>query len=355
MKISRLFASACCALALLLPSHSRAQSYPPVWTSGSTYVAGDIVQYGGNWFRALKAVAPSTNSPSINYTNWELNFVRSNTTLIVGAGGAFPNLVFAWQYARNARIADAAYLHFSLADGLTEKFTAPFSLDHGSGALISIIADGNGTQVLNFTGCNGFNIDSGHSFGVISNVTFNGQAGYIGISAEGDADISNIEGIWMNGFGTGFFVYQGGAVSVTGSTAISCPNFAVADFAGTIFLASGVYVHPAAQSSGIGLYANRNATIIAEGCDIGTSTIGYSTDVWAENGAMIDVNHGDISSATLTGLAADTGGRIEFEDGYAANTGYDALAVQSGTINAVGATFNDKTKTGMGDGSYIWT
>ncbi len=53
-----------------LPIHSNAQSYPPVFSSTATYVAGDLVQYGGNWYRAVKALGAHGPYPSNGFGSW---------------------------------------------------------------------------------------------------------------------------------------------------------------------------------------------------------------------------------------------------------------------------------------------
>ncbi len=51
-------------MALAAPRVSNAQAFPPAWTSSATYAAGDIVQYGGNWYRAMKALSAGGPYPA---------------------------------------------------------------------------------------------------------------------------------------------------------------------------------------------------------------------------------------------------------------------------------------------------
>ncbi len=130
---------------ILVPGAGRAQSNPPAWSSSAVYAVGDQVQTGGNVYRAItKISSPSGTSPAVDYTHWQLSQVLSNTTLLIGGGQTFPNLVTAWTYALYARVADGVYLHFyiSTARGdFQEDFGGPFLLDHGSGARIAILGD----------------------------------------------------------------------------------------------------------------------------------------------------------------------------------------------------------------------
>ncbi len=163
-----------------IPNLARAQSFPPAWSSSASFAAGDIVQYGGNWYRAMTALSADGPYPASAYGKWELNYVRSNTTLAIGAGQAFANLAYAWQFARNARIADAAYLHLDIvttSGNFNENFNSAFSLDHSFGALISIIGDNPNNIILNFTGAtsNGLTIDTGHVIGLVDNLVLTGS------------------------------------------------------------------------------------------------------------------------------------------------------------------------------------
>ncbi len=353
MNISRLLTALCCALALFASSKATAQAFPPTWASSSSYVAGDIVQYGGNWFRALKTVTPSTNSPAINYTNWELNFVRSNTTVLIGAGEAFPNLAYAWQYGHNARIADSAYLHYTImatSEAFSENFSAGFSLDHGSGPLVSIIGNDMGDIGLNFPSTNGFVIDSNHSLASLSGVILTGIGGNTAIVASSGASL-NLSDVTINGFSTGISEYQGATVNVSGFSNINCANGCYADSSGSIYLASQTVLQPTAESSGNGLYAAQNATIIAEGISIGAHH-GYAKAVWAENNGSIDVSSANISDSTY-GCYADWGGRITLSDAFPSQNTYDVDVLEGGTVFA-GGTSLGATKKGTNDGSYIY-
>jgi hypothetical protein len=51
---------------------SNAQSYPPEWSSTSTYVAYDLVQENANWYRCIKNTGLGSN-PQTDPVHWELN------------------------------------------------------------------------------------------------------------------------------------------------------------------------------------------------------------------------------------------------------------------------------------------
>lgn len=86
-----LFAGLCA-----FPGASPAQSYPPVWNNTAHYVAGDMVTDYGNVYRCISAVTTPYLDPSKTYQHWELNYVRSGTTITIGIGQPFPTLETAW-------------------------------------------------------------------------------------------------------------------------------------------------------------------------------------------------------------------------------------------------------------------
>lgn len=153
--------------ALSLCEAAQAQSYPPAWNNTSHYVPGDMVTDYGNVYRCLTAVTKPYLDPSKTYADWELSYVRNNTSVLIGMGEPFPNLFTAWNYVRNARVAGAAFLHLNIVTtggNLNETFSAPLSLDHESGGQISIVGDNVNNIQLSFPNGNALTIDSGHNF-----------------------------------------------------------------------------------------------------------------------------------------------------------------------------------------------
>ena len=370
--------------ACLAGSYAIGQSFPPAWNSSSTYVAGDIVQYGGNWYRAMAALGASGPYPASAYGKWELNYVRSNTTLTIGDRQAFANLQYAWQFARNARIADAAYLHLSIVTSsgdFTENFTAPFSLDHGSGALISIIGDNRANILLdfyqepsngNFLGTNGFVIDGGHSFGTISGFLINDvpsgtlrsfTPGQQGITLFNGASISNLENVAIGnglggGFGTGVYASQQASISISSSTTINCSSGLVADFGASI-LAGGVSI---TSNSGSAVYADHNATISNENAQFSNPSFpGTGAGVVAFDGGFVDAKGCTIGGSTPSGsqynygCQVENGGRANVENVTFGGNTNDIYADLNGVAYAQGASTPDGNSVDSSNGAFIFT
>jgi hypothetical protein len=349
-------------LALAAPRVTNAQAFPPAWTSSATYAAGDIVQYGGNWYRAMKALSAAGPYPANAYGDWELNFVRSNTTLTVGDKQGFANLVYVWQFARNARIADAAYLHISIVTtygDFSESFTAPFSLDHGSGALISIIGDTAANISLSFPDGNAFQLDNGHSFGTISNLSITGPGPEAsngqGFTLLNSAALYELTGTTIKNFSTGVYAYEGASVYMDSDPIVACTTAISSDQAASVSVGGLNLTVPTANS--IGLYADHNGIIIAGDSNI-TSPNQNGTGAEAENGGVIDVSHSTFGTAVNEtvgiGCKAEYGGRIVVTDTlFWMGSTYDIVVDHGGTVNAAGVAASDPWSTGMSDGSYI--
>ncbi len=161
----------------LLPGLAKAQSYPPVWSNVGNYVPGDMVTDYGNVYRCIKSVNTHYLDPSKTYANWELYYVRNNTTLMVGVEQTFPTLAAAWANAQNCHIAEGVYLHLSISTtngNLSENLGSGINLDQPCGANISIIGDNENN--INFTSLNGIMLDTGHSIGLVSGITLTGNS-----------------------------------------------------------------------------------------------------------------------------------------------------------------------------------
>ena len=141
MLFKRAFALLTCLAAIGVAGHASAQTqFPPAFNNQSTFQPGDLVTDYGNIYRCLVAVTKPYQDPSKYYKEWQLYYVRNNTTLSIGAGQTFPTLATAWTYIQNCHVADGAYLHLSISTTngeLVENFSAPFLLDQISGSAIS--------------------------------------------------------------------------------------------------------------------------------------------------------------------------------------------------------------------------
>ncbi len=193
----------------LVPARASAQTeFPPAYDNQAHYRPGDLVTDYGNLYRCQVVVTKPYIDPSKNYTYWELFYVRNNTTIPIGLGQTFPTLTIAWNYVRNCRIALAAYLHLNIVTtggAYNETYTASMSLNHNSGAQISIIGDDVSAIHLNFSFSHGFTIDTGHSFGTISKVSLVGASNNNGIYGTSSGSIANIDTVGISGFEYGVF------------------------------------------------------------------------------------------------------------------------------------------------------
>jgi hypothetical protein len=348
----RIAVLAAAAIAVLsLSSQSSAQSFPPAWSTTASYAAGDIVQYGGNWFRSMKAQTPNTLSPATTYTNWELNYVRSSTTLAVGVKQAFPLLINAWTFAHNARIADGAYLHLAISTAqgnYTQSGSVPFSLDHGSGADISIIGDVPANIQFAFTG-NGFTIDTGHAFALLSGVTIGGGSG-AAVYADGNASINEVSNTVIAKFQTGVEADQNASINCDATVQISGFDIGVvASRGGNISIAPGFSMMGTGQEgTSVGLLAGYDAHIDALACTI--EDCEYGVEVSA--GAAVNVFVGHFNNCAY-GLYALQRGYLEASKATLGSNEIDVVCNTGATVDLVNATLVTHT-LGTNDGSYIY-
>lgn len=362
---------AACLAAMGWPVRASAQSYPPAWSSTTAYSAGDIVQYGGNWYRAMKALSASGPYPANAYGDWELNFVRSNTTLTIGDGQGFANLAYAWQFARNARVADAAYVHFDIVTSkgdFNETFTAPFSLDQGSGALMSIIGDNANNIVLTFTKASAFTIDTGHNFGAISGLTVSYSSGtgrdlpplgspplalqfYYGITALSGGSIASIANTNFANFSIAIYASQNSFLDVAGSCAVQFCGAAIWTDYGATVIADGLEAS-FVNSSTSALNANHDSKISDQGGRMENSDKG-GQGVAATNGGIVDISNSTISGWD-NGAFGQYAGTINADDAKFSDNTKDVSVSLGAGANVLGASTPDGTEQGTNDGSYIW-
>lgn len=341
-----------CLLSLFVaffPAHVNAQTeFPPAYNNQAHYAVGDLVTDYGNIYRCEAAVTKPYLDPSKIYSNWELFYVRSNTTLPIGVGQTFPTLEVAWNYMRNSRVARAAYLHLSIstANGPhSESFSAPLSLDMDTGAQVSIIGDSISNVLLSFPTTNGLIIDSGHCFGSISNLTVVANGGN-DLYAGSSGSIANIDSVTLKGSQTHVYAERLGSV-VFGNNIVmidSQTNGCFADTGASITFPSGGLNATGVNQSGSLLTAQNGARIIAEGSAL--TDAGYAASVsW---GGIVDVTGATISNCFI-GCQALYNGTIQVEDAnLVSNTGGDLLASNGGVIDAFDLTTTKYSATNGG-------
>jgi hypothetical protein len=343
----------------LLAKPSLAQSYPPAWNTKSAYAVGDQVQLNGNIYRAIKAVTPNL-SPAVYFNYWELNYVRSNTTLLIGDQEQFSTLLNAWDYVLEARVADGVYLHLSIVTahgGFNETFSAPFSLDHSSGARISILGDNASKINLSFPGSNCFTIDSGHTFGTLSNMTLNQPelATNSGIYCSQNSCINLVSGITFYSCGWGIFADSGGQVNCANNLNVLGFNLGqvIAQYGAQVTIAPGynmVGTNGPQETSCKTFEAAYGGVIKAEGGTFGDTQYG----AFATEGGVIDVN-GSTPQFCQPGVLATYKGHISAENcTFNDNGAEDIVAFKGGTVDASNSTYTYESSNGSADGSYIF-
>ncbi len=338
------------ALAVLtMASAARAQTVPPVWNNVGSYSPGDMVTDYGNVYRCLKPVTTHYLDPSKSYAYWQLFYVRNNTTIVIGVNQPFPDLATAWTYVENCSVAEGVYLHLSIstANGLfSENFTGQgFSLDHPSGASISIIGDNPDNINLGGGGgftYNGFVVDSGHGFGGISNVTINGPGnvvgspGCAGILATGNGSVASVSNVDINNFHDGVYAGLGGNVNLSSAVTISGVYDGVeAEMNGTVSIYGG---WTETSASHICLYAHTGGYISARQATVSGGYYGIE----ARDGGTIECTS-TTQSGAVYGVAAEFHGFVKFDSSEASGNNLEDLEADGGgVISAIGATGANK-------------
>jgi hypothetical protein len=355
----RLFTLILLALfALGFSRSAKAQSYPPAWNSTATYAAGDVVQLNGNWYRATKAVTTPNLSPAIYFNDWELNYVRSNTTLFIGDEETFSTLLAAWDYVLEARVADGVYLHLYISTThhiFTETFTSPLSLDHSSGANISIIGDNVNNIALTFANQNAsaLTLDNNHAFNTLSNLeivgasTNNSQVQGNVINLNQNASIASINGIIGSSFTGGVVANNGSTVYCSANVQfLNVYNLFISDSNAVIHIANGF--RSSANTVGDAFLADFGGQIFAEGCTIEGARVDAAS---SSRGGYIDIDNSSILN-NANGASANLGGRMSAENATFHSTMFDLSVANGGVIDALVATYS-ATLTDGEYGSYI--
>jgi hypothetical protein len=279
--------------------------------------------------------------------------------LVIGVGQDFPDLVTAWNYALNARIAGSAELtlFISTAKGnFKEQFPSFFSLDHPFGSHISIYADTAANTSLLFSS-SGFYLDSGHAFGSLGNMQMTDTAATAdrGIDLTGNASISDLFAMDINDFYIGVYAERG--------SQINCYNFN--RFTDEIFLFDAltngvIYIYPGFEfgsdtnesnpTTEVAFLASTGGQIFAQGSRVFNCS---SYIAYAISGGVVNVDASTFGYSPI-GVEAQKGGRIVAADCTFSSITTDLFADQGGTIDAAGSTFSTHF-LGTGDGSYVWT
>jgi hypothetical protein len=337
-----------------------AQSFPPEWSSSATFTAGDQVQLAGNIYRAIKATASGQAPPTSNAADWELNFVRNNTTITIGVGQTFGTLTAAWNYVLNARVADGAYLHLYISSqhgNFTESFAAPILLDHASGARIAIIGDSATNDEMEFSNVNGFILDTGHAFNTLSGLTLYDPATdnqNDGLKVDLQATIAAVSNMVFDGFLNGIHATQSGSATVaSGVTFPAITNAAcLAESNGSVFFSAATTISPSTISAN-GVMADTGGVIYASGS---LAITGCVFGAYAVQGGIIYLHNSDINESIDDGCLASSRGVIICEGGSVVNSvGPDLYAYDGGYIEGDNTTYGTKLDFFNSDGSIVVT
>jgi len=326
--------------ALALCFVAQGQSYPPAWSSSSTYAVGDQVQLSGNIYRSLKA--GSNENPTLAYSYWEAYYIRNAITVPVGAEMRCPTLTAAWGYIANARIAPAATVQILIITkyaAFNENFTAPVVLDHSDGSRISIIGD-NAAQIhLAFNSTDGFVIDSGHSFGTISKVSLTAINPYhYALHFIGPGICKLLTSVYVAGFGTGIEADSGYILNLDSSVGINnCENALVADGNSLISCGSGLTIVGTGVLTSHGIECDYGSTVSAPGCNISKA----GAAIYASFRSNVSVDNSTFNNNGTSIYAAGSSYVSVMNATVSNSSEYDAEITSVSTVYAPGTTMNN--------------
>jgi hypothetical protein len=322
-----------------------------------------VVQENGNWYRAIRPVTAHNLDPAKIFTYWELNYVRANTTLLIGSQETFATFAEAWNYAYNAKISDAVYLHFYISSfhaSFTQNFTGNFSLDHGEGHAITILGDSPNSVVFNFKSSNqnapgvgGLVIDGGNTIACIEGIQVVGASPCIGLLANDGGTIGLLQNMIFNGFSVGVQAQMNAAiVGLSNCTFEAAATAAlVAQMGGNVSCSNFSFNGAAMQNSpaNYGVLAQYGGTVSIVNAHISACGVGIE----AEYGGIVDAEFGAVNGCSF-GAAAAFHATIDLStcDVYD-NSTVDLQAAQAGIIDALGGMFTTES-VGTNDGSYIY-
>jgi hypothetical protein len=286
-----------------------------------------------------------------------LSQVLSNTTLLIGGGQTFPNLVTAWTYALYARVADGVYLHFyiSTARGdFQEDFGGPFLLDHGSGARIAILGDNLNNVYFTFFGTNAFIIDTGHSLNTLSGFSVTNQSsGNTALKADGNATISAVSAVIFNNFLIDLQSTQNSTMTVESNCIFEQVGSEVADVEsnGSLYCPGGLTATgPGTNTLAQGFYAASGGVIIAPS----SSLTAFGTGVQATSGAKILIDTATLSQCSA-GIVSFYEGYVQCERGNIGGGSVGCDATERGVIDVTSATVTGDSSEDLqaSDGGFI--
>jgi hypothetical protein len=357
----KLFPTVALFAVLMLSSFSRAQTSPPSWSSTKSYVAGDTVQLGGNTYRAIQPVAAGKGDPTTNYGSWELNYVRNNTTLMIGVGQTFPTLTAAWTYLLNARVADGAYVHLYISSqngDFIDSLPSSFVLDHAYGPRIAILGDNESNDFVSFSNAtNGFVIDTGHSFNTISGITISEAKtpnASDGIRAESEGTISALANIDIGSFTTGIHVSEGASISLSSNIGFFNigTQVCLAESSASIVLNSAVSLNQTNTGGAYGFVAQVGGVIYCQGA---ITLDGFVVGVEALDEGNVYLDGATIQGCSDYGVLAENRGMVTCIGGSFTGNGIDLVAQVGGFIWTANSSFGTDASLFGTDGSYIYT
>jgi hypothetical protein len=341
------------AALVAVPAKGFSQAFPPVWSNTATYAGGDLVTDYGNIYRCIKDVTTPYLDPSKTYANWELYFVRNNTTIVIGTGQPFPSLTTAWTYSKNATIAQGAYLHLTIstANGdYAETMASPFSLDHPFGASISILGDHASKIKLTFSFI-GFTLDSGHALGALSNVTLKGPGGDIGLQATTGATMASVSGVEIDGFLSDVNASVNASITFSNLTisnsntqgqGITCSSGA------TIYFQTAESLTGTGASGSIGIFAIDGGRVVAESFIISH----WGTGIQCWEGGYVDAYTSYLENCSI-GIDSELRGFVDDNDGSFTSNTDDVECRTGGGVAVLDVTLPDGTYVDSGTGAYI--
>jgi len=294
--------------------------------------------------------------------------VRGNSTYMIGTSETFTTLTGAWSFIKNAHVADGVFLHLYITNAhgnFSQNFSTPFSLDQQSGSQISIIGISKIDCDVTFTTGNGFTLDSGHSFGLISGLDIFGSSSGSGIVVADNATLGELSNCSLVGFETCLSALNNGDFAQVDTTAfLNCNKPGTecqAEWGGMVTFQSEYTIDGAGTSGGgTCLFADHGGKISAPSLQMANFNIG----VEAKFDGIIDAGGCSIGGCN-TGIFATEGGRVFCESGAMGQDafwtygqqladGTDLNATYGGVIDAIGNTFQTQIAD-SGHGSFIYT
>lgn len=315
---------------------------PPLWNATATYTAGNTVQGSdSNYYRCV--YTSKNHAPTIDTGGyWELNQVHTATTLTVGVGQRFTNLLSAWNFIR-AAIIPAHFLVtikiLTTKGNFTENFTSAINLDHAFGANITISGDNAQKIALNFKNSSGFVLDTGHTIGPIANLTLVGNPANSAYGVYVDSGATfNGNALVLNDFQTSVYANDG--------SRLICQSMNSNGFSQQAALASNHSFMDLALSNFVGNASDTYGVF----ADIGsTMYFGYATlsnvggpGIECGDNSIVFATNANISGCSY-GVQAGVRANVTISLGAIKNCGYGVSATFGSLVNAQGTTTQNNT------------